>query len=122
MRVLSFPGSNRVMSPTPDRPAIAASQVASTPVPSGVTIPRPVITTLRRDMAAETRTPWRATPRTRRDGVQDIERMASRGCRGETLPGVAGPSVRRGRAGDSLVTIELGNEPPTRPDPPAVPD
>src|ERR1044071_5964045 len=39
--------SNCVISPAPERPATSASQVDSTSTPSGVTAPRPVITTLR---------------------------------------------------------------------------
>ena len=38
--------SNLVMGPIPDLPAHTASQFSLTPIPSGVTIPRPVTTTL----------------------------------------------------------------------------
>ena len=47
-RVVNSVGSKWVMGPTPDVPAISASQVFRTPVPSGVTSPRPVTATLRR--------------------------------------------------------------------------
>jgi hypothetical protein len=40
-------GSNFVIRPTPDLPARIASQVEPTPIPSGVTAPSPVTTTLR---------------------------------------------------------------------------
>src|SRR5437016_13036953 len=41
-------GSNRVIGPAPERPAMRPSQVLETLVPSGVTTPRPVIATRRR--------------------------------------------------------------------------
>src|SRR5512143_550675 len=39
-------GSNLVIGPTPDRPARSAAHVGPTPIPSGVTAPSPVTTTL----------------------------------------------------------------------------
>jgi hypothetical protein len=45
--VITFDVSNRVIAPAPDWPAISRDQVSSTPQASGVTIPRPVTTTLR---------------------------------------------------------------------------
>src|SRR3990170_6840135 len=39
--------SNCVIGPAPDAPAISAAQLDSTSLPSGVTAPRPVMTTLR---------------------------------------------------------------------------
>src|SRR6185369_11222541 len=57
MRVLRLPGSKRVIGPTPLLPASSASQVASTPVASGVTRPRPVTTTRRRTMPTTRRAP-----------------------------------------------------------------
>jgi len=44
-RVGKAEASKRVMGPTPDRPARTASQVGLTPMPRGVTAPRPVTTT-----------------------------------------------------------------------------
>src|SRR6266542_4455377 len=40
-------GSTRVRGPTPERPAVMASQYALTPIPTGVTAPIPVTTTRR---------------------------------------------------------------------------
>src|SRR6266516_3325667 len=40
-------GSTRVSGPTPERPAVMASQYALTPIPTGVTAPIPVTTTRR---------------------------------------------------------------------------
>ena len=39
--------SNWVMGPMPHRPAFAAAQLSAAVLPSGFTVPRPVITTLR---------------------------------------------------------------------------
>src|ERR1035437_7362058 len=47
IRVGNPEASKRVISAIPDRPAIRASQFLSTPTPSGVTSPTPVITTRR---------------------------------------------------------------------------
>ena len=43
----SWLGSNRVMRPAPDRPALSRAHVSSTPHASGETMPIPVITTRR---------------------------------------------------------------------------
>jgi len=44
--------SKWVIGAAPERPAIRFSQVVGTSLPSGVTAPRPVITTLRRSPAS----------------------------------------------------------------------
>src|SRR5205085_9187887 len=44
-------GSNAVIGPPAERPSIRRSQLVVTPLASGVTAPRPVITTLRRRLA-----------------------------------------------------------------------
>src|SRR5215831_16703243 len=117
IRVFSFPGSNRVRGPTPDFPATAPAHVDSTPMPKGVTSPRPVTTTLRRDMLVES-------------GIQVEEPVSAWRCSAahsmhgadERFVTVWGPSMHGLGLGDSLVTIELGHEPTSRPDHPAVPD
>src|SRR5476651_739071 len=53
MRLGNSCASNRVMAPTPLLPASAACHTASTPMPRGVTSPRPVMTTLRSTRAIE---------------------------------------------------------------------
>ena len=48
MRLGNLLASNRVMGAMPERPARSAYQVSSVPMPTGVTRPTPVTTTLRR--------------------------------------------------------------------------
>jgi hypothetical protein len=47
MRQEKADASNRLMGPMPDRPDRIPSHVASVPIPSGVSKPTPVMTTLR---------------------------------------------------------------------------
>ena len=53
MRHFWLETSKSVIGPMPERPAHALAQIASTPMPIGVTPPRPVITT-RRPIVART--------------------------------------------------------------------
>src|SRR5215470_3165489 len=79
MRVFRLPGSKRVIGPTPLLPASSADQVACTPVPSGVTRPRPVTTTRLPNMSV------------------NLGHL--------TAASVAGPNRARSRAGPSLLDL-----------------
>src|SRR5665213_1806166 len=61
-RTGNLEASNFVISATPEVPAISASQVAATELPTGVTKPIPVTTTLR----AITQRPFRSDTQVRR--------------------------------------------------------
>src|SRR5947208_8270768 len=106
-------GSKRVIGPAPDRPAMRPSQVLWTLVPSGVTVPRPVIATRRRIrlfphllVQVLQRLPYRAQLLGLLVGDVDVEFLLEGHDQFDGIEAVSAQILHEARVGRELVALD----------------